>query len=243
MKRKRLLFCVSLAALAGLGASWGVLAGGRLPFLARPVPQCCWLAFGPQANVRVLVRLDGEAVTLEQYVGDRPTGRMEQFQDRYECKGVTIEDPDGRTSYVLTGMSGTAAKGDEPARLLVRVSVKGPVEYREYCDIVPVSPDPARAGLAQFHGPLTVQAQTVNWEVPADLALRRGDRATDLRAVVGTMDACKGCWVVVCSHESAGGKTTPAFPPGVHPFVDVEFPAQRPGDPPLHCRYPLDQFC
>ena len=59
-------------------------------------------------------------------------------------------------------------------------------------------------------------------------------------ALVGTMDVDKGCWVVIRSH---GAKNESAFPKGIHPYVDVEFPAKEAGAPSLKKRYPLDQFC
>jgi hypothetical protein len=243
MKRKRLLVALSLATLALAGASLFVLAGERVPFLARPAPRYCRLLFGPEAKARVLVRFDGEAVSLQHYEGDRPTGRSERFRNPWEFKEVTIPDPDGQTSYRITRMSTPGGKAGEPAELLVSVAIQGPVAYRQYCDIVRMSGDPQGATVAHFHGPLTAQVQTIDWEVPAGLTLVRGEKPTDLCAFVGTMDAAKGCWVVVYSHDAADGKTTPGFPPGVYPVVDVEFPARKRGDPPLRRRYPLDQFC
>jgi hypothetical protein len=232
--KKALVLALALVALglvAGLAASF---------FRPPPKPEYCWLLFGPRTEVRVLVRLDGEAVSLEHYAGDRPTGRTEQFKDRSECKNITIADPDGKTSYVITRLSGTVAKPGAPSDLMASVDIKGPLEYRQYCDVVAMAADPKAAPVAHFHGPLTVEAQTLFWKLPPGLALHRGGKPTDLRAFVGTMDAKRGCWVVVRTHE---GQDLPAFPKGVHPFVDVEFPAKKPGAPPIKKRYPLDQFC
>jgi hypothetical protein len=51
--------------------------------------------------------------------------------------------------------------------------------------------------------------------------------------------------VAVCSPDDTdeGRRVKAPFPKGVHPFVDVEFPAKSPGDPVVKKRYPLDQFC
>jgi hypothetical protein len=231
--RKTFLFALIVAAAAAVGAD---PAGGT-------GPQYCWLGFGPQGKVRVLVRLDGEAVTLEHYAGDRPTGRKERFTHRNDCKDVTINDPDGRTSYLLTRLGGTVAKPGAPADLIASVSIKGPVAYRQYCDIPRMSDKPKGAPEAPFHGPLTAGPVTVNWKLPPSFVLRLGDEPTVLQALVGTMDAAKGCWVVVRSHEGAGEKMKSAFPAGTHPFVDVEFPAKKPGDPPVKRRYPLNELC
>jgi hypothetical protein len=231
--KKAILFSLFVAAAIAVGADPAGGAG----------PQYCWLVFGPEGKVRVLVRLDGEAVTLEHYVGDRPTGRKERFKHRNDCKDVTIGDPDGKTSYLLTSVSGTVAKPGAPIELFANVTIKGPVAYQQYCDVPQMSDKPQGAPLAHFHGPLTAGPVTVNWKLPPGFALRLGDEPNDVRALVGTMDAAKGCWVVVRSHEGAGEKVKSAFPPGTHPFVDVEFPAKKPGDPPVKRRYPLDHFC
>jgi RNA polymerase sigma factor (sigma-70 family) len=73
--------------------------------------------------------------------------------------------------------------------------------------------------------------------------LRRTGEPTKLCAAIYT----KGdqSIVAVCSPaatEESRRQKSP-FPRGIHPFVDVEFPAKKPTDPPLKIRVPLDQFC
>src|SRR5262249_1549636 len=108
------------------------------------------------------------------------------------------------------------------------------MQFKELASRVDGSP------LAHFHGPLTVEASTINWKLPPNLSLHRGTKPTDLRAHVGTMDAQKRCWVVVRTHDS---KSHLVFPQGVHPFVDVEFPSKAKTDPPIKRRYPLADVC
>jgi hypothetical protein len=231
MKRKWLLLFLPLIAMAGI----------EIFFLcSRPEPQYCWLVFGPESNVRFLVCLTGEAVSLDQYASWKSTGRKERFKDRSECKGLTISDPDEKTCYFITGMSGTITRTGVPTELFVGVDIKGQLEYHQSCDVVEMGADPSTAPVAHFNGPLTVGAQTIKWKLPPDLALRRGDKPTDLRAIVGTMDAQKGCWVVVSTQEN---KWQAPFPQGVHPFVDVEFPHKNQIAPPIRERYSLDGFC
>jgi len=117
MKKKWLLLFLPLVAMVGIGT-----------FLlrSRPEPQYCWLVFGPEGNVRFLVCLMGEAVSLDQYANGEPTGRKERFRDRSECKGFTIADPDERTCYVITGMSGTITRTGVPTELFVDVDVEFP---------------------------------------------------------------------------------------------------------------------
>jgi RNA polymerase sigma factor (sigma-70 family) len=71
--------------------------------------------------------------------------------------------------------------------------------------------------------------------------LKRGDKPTELLAGVVT-DGGDSRVAVCCAEASDEGRRekTP-FPAGVYPFVEVEFPAAKPGDPPLKRRYALDR--
>jgi hypothetical protein len=218
----------------------GLIGIGAYFLFLNPAPEYCWLAFGPDARARVLVCMRGETVSLEHYFDGKPTGRTERFNHRSECKGVTVADPDGKTSYVITFMSGTIVRARKPTELFVGVDIRGPVSYDQYCDVAAMTADSDGAPIAQFNGPLTISIQTNSWKLPPDLALQRGDKPTDLFAYAGTFDEQKGCWVVVSTHTNDG---QPKYPKGMYPFVDVEFPPARPGDPPLKMRYPLDEFC
>jgi hypothetical protein len=229
MKRGTFFFLLPVVLLAGIGAYFSD---------NRSKPGYGWLIFGPDAKVRVLVCVDGEALSLTEYTNGQPTGRKESFSHLQDIKEVAVADPDGKTSYVITGMSRITVK--KPTELMVNVHIKGPINYRQYCDLTAMAGDPEAAPLAHFHGPLAVEASTINWKIPPNLSLQRGNKPTDLRAHVGTMDAQKRCWVVVVSHD---GKNHPAFPQSVHPFVDVEFPSKNKAAPSIKRRYPLAEFC
>jgi hypothetical protein len=72
--------------------------------------------------------------------------------------------------------------------------------------------------------------------------LKRSTGPTDLYA--GIVTEGKNSFVCVCSPDNTeeGRRKQSPFPRGVHPFVDVEFPASRQGDPPITRRFPLDRF-
>jgi hypothetical protein len=219
---------VVAVALIGAGA-WFVCT--------RSNPQYCLLLFGPEARLRVWVIVDGQTVSIDRDGGDLPrkgerVGRLAGWQ------AIEIPDPDGVTRYVLTDVGDYEEDDPSQRGLIVNVDVKGPVEYRQYCD-VRMADQPQAAAVAHFHGPLTAGPRTILWKLPPKLALVRGDKPTDLPANVGTMDAARGCWVVVRTHNGESS----AFPDGVFPVVDVEFPSKGPGDPPVKRRYPLDKFC
>jgi hypothetical protein len=223
--------CLSALLLVGIGAC-------LFPFQSKP--QYCWLHFGQNGQSRVLICLKGKALTLEHYINGRPTGRRDQFRSETECENVSFADPDGKTSYVMTHLREQEVPAGAHAEIIVHVDIKGPVSYRQYCDVQEMADDPVTAPLSHFHGPLTVEVRKTNFEIHPGLALKRGDKPTDLFAVVGTMDAQKGCWVVVSSQRDDNG---PAFPEGVHPVVDVEFPPADEAAAPIRRRYPLDRVC
>ncbi len=236
MSRKTRLLAAALAALVAAGGY------GLAVRLRQDTPGYGWLVFGPTAEVRVLVTVAGDSITLRHFAGETPTGRVEQFKCTGEPLEITLTDPDGVASYVIRRMSvspSTAEKAEAAKELIVNVDVHGPVEYKQYSDMPTLAREPTRALVSHFHGPLAIGPVTNNWEIPPGLALRRGP-GNDLRATVGTMDAARGCWVVVKSHEAADECL---FPSTVRPVVDVEYPPKRAGGPPVQRRYRLDQFC
>jgi hypothetical protein len=217
-----------------------LVAGGLGVYLLVPAkPEYCWLVFGPEAKARVLVRLQGnrlqgQKVYIDRGGNDEFTGPEESdfYGQRYfAVHDLLIADPDNQITYTITGM--TRFDDPRPPHLSVNVHVQGLIEYRQYCDVeLASSPDNAKE--AHFHGPLTVELSP-----KAPWTLQRGDKPTRLRVSIGTMNADKGCWVVVTTQQS---NDQPAFPRGVHPVVDVEFPAKDKG-PPIKRRYPLDEPC
>jgi hypothetical protein len=229
MKKKWVLLLAAMVFAAGIGV------------FARPEgrPQYAWLVFGPEGKLRVRVTLEDKALTLEQVVEGKSTGRKDHFKNSSDCANLTFADPDGKTSYVLTSISDRVDKPGGPTQIMANIDIKGPIEYRQYCDLE-MKEDLEKASLAHFHGPLTAGPRTISWKVPPKLALERGDKPTDLSVFIGTMNAEEGCWVVIRSHD---GGDKPAFPKGIHPYVDVEFPPRIAGASSIKKRFPLDQFC
>src|SRR6266849_7228585 len=214
MRKKRLSLFVSLAALV-------IIASFFLPSTTR---QYCWLVFGEEGRVKVRVCRTAHGLLLDFYVDGRRTGRQEEFADR-PWRNITIEDPGNQSSCVITQMVWSPYQEGRPTMLFINVDIHGPVEYRQYSEIRAMSADPDRAPVAHFHGPLKVEAQTIKWQLPAGLALRRGKQTKDLYAWIGTTDAETRCWVIVWSKDAKGQSPLAT---GVFPFADLEFPPQRP---------------
>jgi hypothetical protein len=228
-----------LAATVALSVLGGYTLSARL---RATDPRYAWLVFGPAAKVRVLATVAGDTITLQQFAGERPVGRKEQFKDRGQPLEIAFPDPDGVASYAIKKCASPptgAERRGTPTELFVNVDVNGPVQYGQYNDIT-LAPAVSTARVSHFHGPLTIERFTFEGEVSSDLALHRGATGTDLRVYIGTMDAKRGCWVVVKSHEAADKCL---FQDGVRPFADVEFPSIKAGDPPIKRRYALDRFC
>lgn len=230
MHRRRFLkLSLAFVALA-------LLAGGVAAWFAA-IPQYAWLTFGPQQRLHVLIADRPAWVAVTQFVDGRQTS-SERYRDWESIGDLTFRDPDGHTTYTLRS-PGRATVDRNPVRTFATVDVAGPIAYRQYCDLAFAPGNPQSAPRAHFHGPLTVGAVTTNWKLPADLMLRRGSEPTTLRSFVGTMDAARGCWVVVNSHE--GEK--PRFPDSVRPEVEIVFPAHDSTRPAVVERFVLDQVC
>jgi hypothetical protein len=210
----------------------------REPAYRSKSPRYALLLFGPKAALRVWLVLDGEELYLDRNGDGDLTGRDEHLGKLAQCKDVTIADPDGKTKYVITGI-GSYQEGKPPEQhLMVSVDIRGPLAYRQYCDVKTVE-KPRQAALAHFHGPLTAGPRTLNWKVPPGLTLTIGEKPGELHAVVGTMSAEHGCWVVVRSHHAKDC----AFPREVRPVVEVEFPARVQGGQAVKKRFTLNDFC
>jgi hypothetical protein len=238
---KRRAFLVTLAlATAASAAAWS----------QQPTqPVYGWLAFGPKETVRVLVCLAGKAITLERRDGDNPVGPKTRFERLSDFKDVTFPDPDGKTSYVIKGIEELGLVPALGKALIVAVEVRGPLAYHQGCTIQ-LARRPERAPVAHFHAPLTVVPcekmshdvfGTLIWKRPADLVLPKGASPSDLYVEIRNRKVERGCYVVVGTTDESGKKCL--FPKEVRPVAEVEFPAAKPGGPPIRERYVLDHFC
>jgi RNA polymerase sigma factor (sigma-70 family) len=232
-------------------------------------PHYCWLVFGPKAKVKALVRLDGEEVAIDRDGDGKFDSKGERFKSEKDCKDVVIADPDGKTSYVITSVHVLHVVPPEKF-LEVRVHIRGTLKYPQAC-IIQLADRPKGAPQAHFHGPLTIApkgwriadrasllldlgpllpqplkqlaGKGIGTESTLPKSLQRTGEPTDLCAAILTKG--KSSFVAVCSPDDTqeGRREKSPFPRGIHPMVDVEFPAKKPGDPPIKKRYPLDQFC
>lgn len=222
-----------LLSIAALSLLFGLILSGQTQ-----APLHALLVFGREGKITIEVQLRGNAVWVDKN-SDGRFDRAEKFANQDDIKDIEIRDPDGITTYVIDGIGFWKETASSPPSLDANVRIQGSATYRQYCDAAmkPTNQPPA---MAHFHGPLSIGATTINWQVSPRLALRSGDKPTDLGALIGTMNAEKGCWTVIRVHDHEDHWL---LPEGAFPVVDVEFPAKTPGDPPIKRRFPLEGFC
>ena len=235
MRRLGIIFCCGLAAAA--------LIGVLIYFWTQDTPKYCRVRFGTEPHSDVIVATTSNALLLFRSGDARDTPERYPFNDGSLPEGVTIPairigpltNTDKRCSYSITSVSEMNAVEPSPRHaLMIHVAIEGDTHFSQYCD-VQLSDSPDNLKYAHFDGPLSVGPVTINGKVPPGTQLVIGGEATDVRAVVATLDAVGGCWTV---SESGGDK----FPSGVHPTVTVAFPSAEASTPLVHS-FPLDQFC
>jgi hypothetical protein len=210
-------------------------------------PKYALLVFGLEARMRVGMVLDGQTLYVDRNGDGDLTGKDERFTLDYpnrnlngygslkDCN-IELRDPDKKTRYLIQAI-GIYPEGNKPnpERILdVNVEIKGPrVSYKQYCGVL-MGNSPDKASIAHFHGPLMIEPRRIYWKLTPEWSrLPTGDPAGEISAVVGTMDAERGCWVVVRSED---------LPKDLHPVVEVEYRSSK-TDEPIKQRYRLEQRC
>jgi hypothetical protein len=235
--KKAFCFCLALLFLAGIGG---------YVFSLRSPSQFCWLVFGSDTQVRVLVRLDGRAVSLEQHREGAAVQSIAHFDRLEDFRPVEFGTAVGRTA-LLSGITDLEAAA--PTKLLeFTVQVKTPGSEFRQAAWVWMASDRDQAAMVPFDGHLNVSPEdkkisngTLRWEMPSDLFIQRGNKATEFFVNAGTTNNQKNCRVSVCTVDPETNQ--PLLPKGVHPFADIEFPAKDPSHPPLKRRYALAAVC
>lgn len=241
---RRWIFLMSLGCVLSAADSVVAVDYGEMPrtLLQEPdyradSPEYALLLFGPRADLRVWMVLDRDAVYLDRNGDGDLTQDGERFATADDCRGVTITSPDGGR-YVISNVSRieTDVDGQQERLLIVHVDLPGPPAYRQYCGVV-LQDSAAKTHLAHFGGPLRVMPGSDDGAPGPEHVLRIGE-AVELDVIFGTVDKAAGCWTVI--EVEQGGKA--AFPEGVFPAVDIEFPA-RGGGAPIKQTFSLSQFC
>jgi hypothetical protein len=215
------------------------------PAYKTEVPRYCLLVFGPKADYRVWLVLDGDTLYVDRNGNGNLTesGELTSPQGRNtdpcSFKPITILEPDGKTEeklrFALYGWFDYRAGKDTPSvSLAVFVSWKGR-QFGSWGD--QTGPciwgrQPQDAPVLHIDGPLQM-----GFEVPAEFALeRKGDGQFELNVGVGTKGLGRGAFV----HLSYAND---AIPDDVFPTAVLEFPSKTPGGPPVEVRAVLKRRC
>jgi hypothetical protein len=199
-------------------------------------PRYCLLLFGPTAETRIWLVLDGDTL----YADTNGDGDLTE-----PGKQVTPEPPRSQNQRTLvfnvpvipdaaSGSPHTNLRvGAEPSRVFpgsssfgqIAVEVKG--RYGEYTLIRSCAESPSIAPLCHFGGPLQM-------ELGAVYRLTRGSEPTDFSVQICTRYPT-GEWAFI--------DNTRGIPADIHPLAEFTFPNRRPGGPPVLLRVPLTQRC
>ena len=215
------------------------LVGAAIAYhLNRSKPLFAQVAFGPEARLRVFV-LDGYSLYLDRSGGDVP--RRTERLSWPDCK-IELADLDGRTRYIITQVrplyTTQAVQRGLQQEFCLHVTITGPVTYKQY-GTVRMADRPELAGIGHVHGPLAVVAAAIRNVSPLRF-VAEGNPA-DLNVWVTTQQANGESWIALRSENEE--RNGPAFPPGVVPVADVEFPANADGEPPIRHRFALNELC
>jgi hypothetical protein len=205
----------------------------------------CLLVFGPKADYRVWLVLDGETLHVDRNGnGDlteagESTGPQGRNTDPCSFKPVAILAPDGKTEekleFALYGwFDYTAGKDSPQVSQYVSVTWKGRCfgSWGDETGECIWGRKPQDAPILHIDGPLQM-----GFEVHASNALeRKGDGEFELNVGVGTKGLGKGAFLHLCYANDA-------IPKDLYPTALLEFPSKTPGGPPVLVRAVLKKRC
>jgi hypothetical protein len=208
-------------------------------------PRYCLLVFGPKADYRVWLVLDGDTLYVDRNGnGDltepgESTAPEKRNTDPCDFKPITILGPDGNTEEKLEfGLFGwfDYAAGKDTSRVSPSVSVtwrgRSFGSWGDETGACVWGRTPRDAPVLHIGGPLQM-----GFESRAEYALeRKGDGEFELSVGVGTKGLGKGAFV----HLSYSGD---AIPKDVFPTADLVYPSKTPGGPPVKVQAMLKQRC
>lgn len=217
----------------------------REPAYKTKSPRYCLLVFGPRADYRVWLVLDGDTLHVDRdgdgdltEAGESTTPEATDT-DPASFKPVSILRPDGKTEEELTfALFGwfDYRKGKHTPQFSPSVSVwwdgrwfgswgdeTGPCVW---------GAGPKDAPVLHVDGPLQM-----GFESRAEYVLdRKKDGEYELSVGVGTKGLGKGAFVHLCYAKDA-------IPKDVYPTAELEFPNKTPGGPPVRVRAVLKKRC
>lgn len=218
---------------------------GKEPAYKTKTPRYCLLVFGPRADYRVWLVLDGGTLRVDRDADGDLTEAGESTTpeaadtDPASFKPITILRPDGKSEekleFVLSGWF-DYRKGEPLPEFSPWVFVLwGGRWFGSWGDETGPcvwGTTPQDAPVLHAGGPLQM-----GFETRAEYALKRtGDGVYELSVGVGTRGLGKGAFVHLSYAKDA-------IPTDVYPTAELEFPSKTPGGPPVRVRAVLKKRC
>lgn len=168
---------------------------------------------------------------------------------------IQIQLPDSSVTYEITEICDASTVDKRKVMVYVTIREGDQIAFQQYCDLE-VRTRSSEPAIAHFDGPLTITPQTIRWEIPESLALKRGGESTDLRLEIGTKDKATGCWTMVewCvldKRQDAEEPQSNANETGELGWMLAQHQTKFPkvhvnfldGDNKIEKEYTMDQFC
>lgn len=238
MTRTRVLLTAGVL-LIGIAAFAAFKARPSTPkFYERPRPTKLdksfygWLAFGPNAATKTLLRFDGDATYLSHDAGKTFESSPVQYggvDHWFSHGGWIVVGENDDSNYEVHSLNIDKRGGEWVVAVFVRV--RGPSDY-DQSGSLRLHATQQTAPEAHFNGPLILHLAE-----ESQFKFTKGEEE-DLTVYVGTVDRAKGCWVAV--NNSIRAEET--FPEGVRPAAEISFP-RADGGPPIQQRIVLTEMC
>jgi hypothetical protein len=204
----------------------------------RAMAKSCRVRFGSGGTTEVLLEIKEKRLFITGRAGTtKIEEQVELDHGMFANKPIRIAESNGSAVYTIKGVS-TGVFQDGGDYMMVSAQIQeGKIDYEQYGSVrwnkkgeIPV---------VHFHGPLKIEYRDIVAGNSIASNFVHGGPAVEVRALVGTIDPKVGCWTVV---RSGLGKKY-AFPEGICPTVDIEFPSKKAGESGPKQRYSLKEFC
>jgi hypothetical protein len=255
VKFQALLAGVTALALAGSAGAGDVKSVPR-SIAKQPTyagrPGYALLVFGPEANRRVWLVLDGTTL----YVDKNGNGDLTEPGEKVSAAGAPSIEENEEIKVTATEFEvgdlpattgGSAYQGLTVSRSLVEPKPGAPadmkggdnvyvsVAFRDICDqsaAPSFSAKPEDAPVVHFDGPLIAMV-AAGCEGPTSV-LFHGDDEQELTIQIGTQGLGAGSWAPMGYGP---------VPDTVKPLLEIAFPAATPGGAPVVAKFTLDDRC
>ena len=214
------------------------------PAYATKDPRFCLMVFGPKADYRVWLVLDGDRLYVDRNGNGDLTEKGESATpestntDPCSFEKIILQRPDGKEEELSVALFGwfDYKAGKVTDRFSPSISVwwdgRWFGSWGDESSPCVWGQKPAQAPVLHIGGPLQM-----GFESRAEHAFeRKGDTEFEVNVGVGTKGLGKGSFVHLCYSKGA-------IPADVYPTAELELPPKEPGGKPVKVRAVLKKRC